>query len=83
VLPIGGVKEKVLAAKRAGVRTIILPADNKTNVEEDLTADQLEGLSIYYVSTMQEVLAVALPSSAAEQRVDDREREEVLRQVPA
>jgi ATP-dependent Lon protease len=83
VLPIGGVKEKVLAAKRAGVRTIILPADNKTNVEEDLTADQLEGLSIYYVSTMQEVLGVALPSSAAEQRVDDREREEVLRQVPA
>jgi ATP-dependent Lon protease len=83
VLPIGGVKEKVLAAKRAGVRTIILPADNKTNVEEDLTADQLEGLSIYYVSTMQEVLAVALPSSAAEQRVDDREREEILRQVPA
>jgi len=83
VLPIGGVKEKVLAAKRAGVRTIILPADNKTNVEEDLTAEQLEGLSIHYVSTMEEVLAVALPSSAAEQRVDDREREEVLRQVPA
>src|SRR3954471_17745222 len=83
VLPIGGVKEKVLAAKRAGVRTVILPADNKTNVEEDLTAEQLEGLSIHYVSTMEEVLAVALPSSAAEQRVDDREREEVLRQVPA
>jgi len=83
VLPIGGVKEKVLAAKRAGVRTIILPADNKTNVEEDLTAEQLEGLSIHYVSTMEEVLAVALPSSPAEQRVDDREREEVLRQVPA
>src|SRR4051812_37659236 len=83
VLPIGGVKEKVLAAKRAGVHTIILPADNKTNVEEDLTAEQLEGLSIHYVSTMEEVLAVALPSSAAEQRVDDREREEVLRQVPA
>ena len=83
VLPIGGVKEKVLAAKRAGVRTIILPADNKTNVEEDLTAEQLEGLSIHYVSTMEEVLAVALPSSADEQRVDDREREEVLRQVPA
>src|SRR3954447_13185384 len=82
VLPIGGVKEKVLAAKRAGVRTIILPADNKTNVEEDLTAEQLEGLSIHYVSTMEEVLAVALPSSAAEQRVDDREREEVLRQLP-
>ena len=83
VLPIGGVKEKVLAAKRAGVHTIILPADNKTNVEEDLTAEQLEGLSIHYVSTMEEVLSIALPSSAAEQRVDEHEREEALRQVPA
>src|SRR6266404_1930499 len=83
VLPIGGVKEKVLAAKRAGVHTIILPADNKTNVEEDLTAEQLEGLSIHYVSTMEEVLSIALPSSADEQRVDEHEREEALRQVPA
>src|SRR5437868_6958379 len=83
VLPIGGVKEKVLAAKRAGVRTVILPADNKTNVEEDLTAEQLEGLSIHYVSTMEEVLSIALPSSAAEQRVADHQREELLRQVPA
>src|ERR1041385_1875525 len=71
VLPIGGVKEKGLAAKRAGVRTVILPADNKTTVEEDLTAEQLEGLSIHYVSTMEDVLSIALPSSAAEQRVDD------------
>src|SRR4051812_11739173 len=83
VLPIGGVKEKVLAAKRAGVHTIILPADNKTNVEEDLTAEQLEGLSIHYVSTMEDVLSIALPSSAAEQRVDDHQREELLRQVRA
>ena len=83
VLPIGGVKEKVLAAKRAGVHTIILPADNKTNVEEDLTAEQLEGLSIHYVSTMEEVLVIALPSSPAEQRVDDHEREEALRHATA
>jgi ATP-dependent Lon protease len=83
VLPIGGVKEKVLAAKRAGVRTVILPADNKTNVEEDLTSEQLEGLSVHYVSTMEDVLSIALPSSAAEQRVDDHQREELLRQVPA
>src|SRR5260221_8646759 len=81
VLPIGGVKEKVLAAKRAGVRCVILPAENKTNVEEDLTPEQLEGLTIQYVSTMQDVLAFALPSSPAEQRVDDHEREEVLRQL--
>ena len=49
VLPIGGVKEKVLAAKRAGVHDVILPADNKTNVKEDLTPEQLENIRIHYV----------------------------------
>src|SRR5512140_2720564 len=41
VLPVGGIKEKVLAAKRAGVHDIILPSENRTNVNEDLTAEQL------------------------------------------
>ena len=44
VLPIGGIKEKTLAAKRAGVTDIILPAENRQNVQEDLTPEQLTGL---------------------------------------
>src|SRR5437667_5952145 len=64
VLPIGGVKEKVLAAKRAGVRDVILPAENKMNVEEDLTPEQQENLSIHYVKTIEEALHVSLPAVA-------------------
>ncbi|MGN6592652.1 MAG: endopeptidase La [Terriglobales bacterium] len=61
VLPIGGVKEKVLAAKRVGVDTILLPIENRQNVEEDLKPDQLEGLTLHYVRNMEEVLELALP----------------------
>jgi ATP-dependent Lon protease len=64
VLPVGGIKEKVLAAKRAGVTTIILPAENKMNVEEDLTPEQVENLSIHYVKTIEEALRISLPKVA-------------------
>jgi ATP-dependent Lon protease len=83
VLPVGGIKEKTLAAKRAGVRDIILPAENKTNVIEDLTAEQLENLNIHYVKTIEEVLALALPSTPHEERQDEAEREKVLVNSPA
>ena len=78
VLPVGGIKEKVLAAKRAGVHDVILPADNKTNVDEDLTPEQLHGLTTHYVKTIDEVLEFALPSSPREERQDAEEREKVL-----
>src|SRR5246500_4524649 len=78
VLPIGGVKEKVLAAKRAGVMHVILPAENRTNVEEDLTPEQIENIKIHYVKTIDEVLQIALPTSAKEARQDAEEREKVL-----
>ncbi|MFZ0732286.1 MAG: endopeptidase La [Candidatus Sulfotelmatobacter sp.] len=64
VLPVGGIKEKVLAAKRAGVRDVILPAENKMNVEEDLSPEQLEDLKVHYVKTIEEALKVSLPSVA-------------------
>ncbi len=82
VLPIGGVKEKVLAAKRAGVRDIILPADNKMNVEEDLTEEQIQNVNIHYVTMVSEVLDIALPTSAHEEKQDAEEREKILSGAP-
>jgi ATP-dependent Lon protease len=61
VLPVGGIKEKFLAAKRAGVKDVILPAENKTNVDEDLTPEQQEGVAIHYVKTIHEALKISLP----------------------
>ncbi|MGA8937648.1 MAG: endopeptidase La [Acidobacteriaceae bacterium] len=81
VLPVGGIKEKFLAAKRAGVRDVILPIDVKTNVEEDLSADQTEGVTIHYASRIEDVLAVALPKTIGEAAQDDEVREEVLAAV--
>ena len=61
VLPVGGIKEKFLAARRAGVETIILPAENRQDVEEDLTAEMISGVQIHYANRIEDVLAVALP----------------------
>jgi ATP-dependent Lon protease len=61
VLPVGGIKEKFLAARRAGVQHIILPAENRQNVEEDLTPEMMEGVTVHYASQIDDVLGVALP----------------------
>jgi ATP-dependent Lon protease len=60
VLPIGGIKEKVLAAKRSGVREIVVPAENEVNVREDLKAEQIGDITIHYVTTMEELVPLAL-----------------------
>lgn len=59
VLPVGGIKEKVLAAKRAGVTSIILCADNEKDIKE-INPEYLEGLEFHYVKRMNEVLDLAL-----------------------
>jgi ATP-dependent Lon protease len=80
---VGGIKEKVLAAKRAGVRDVILPADNQMNVEEDLTPEQLENLNVHYVKTIDQVLELALPSTPHQEKQDAEEREKILSQPVA
>jgi ATP-dependent Lon protease len=60
VLPVGGIKEKVLGAKRAGIREVILPAENEPNVKEDLPENLLGDLKVYFVHTVDEVLRIAL-----------------------
>ena len=57
---------------------MILPADNRTNLEEDLTPEQLLGLTPHYVKTIEEVLEFAMPSTPREERQDAEEREKVL-----
>jgi ATP-dependent Lon protease len=78
VLPVGGIKEKFLAAKRAGVRDVILPTDCRQQVEEDLSPDQIEGVKLHYASRIEDVLAVALPNTPSEKVMDDVVREEVI-----
>jgi len=54
------VKEKVLGAKRAGIREVILPSENEPNVQEDLQPEMLDGVQIHFVKTVEEALEIAL-----------------------
>jgi ATP-dependent Lon protease len=66
VLPVGGIKEKVLAARRHGIREVILPRQNEKNIKEDLTEELRSELTIRYVSHIEEVLKIALTPGAAQ-----------------
>lgn len=59
VLPVGGIKEKVLAAKRAGIKEIILCQQNEKDIE-DINASFIKGMKFHFVKTMQQVLELAL-----------------------
>jgi len=77
VLPVGGIKEKFLAARRAGVETIVLPAENRQDVEEDLTPELIAGVEIHYASRIEEVLEVVLPQLQERMRALTAEAENV------
>ena len=62
VLPVGGIREKVLAAKRNGVREIVLPHENEPDVQENIAPSLLEGLQLHFVRSLKDILPLALPS---------------------
>jgi ATP-dependent Lon protease len=74
VLPVGGIKEKVLAARRVGIRAVILPRQNDKNIKEDLTDDLREGMTVHLVSTIDEVLALALTAASTDARPAESKR---------
>jgi ATP-dependent Lon protease len=66
VLPVGGIKEKVLAARRVGIREVILPKQNEKNVKEDLTEELRRELTIHYVTEIADAVKIALQPSSAQ-----------------
>jgi ATP-dependent Lon protease len=81
VLPVGGIKEKVLAARRHGITEVILPRQNEKNIKEDLTEELRRELTIHYVSHIEEVLALALTPSAAQTHSGVQMDEEIQQAV--
>src|SRR5256714_3247105 len=68
VLPVGGIKEKVLAARRHGITEVILPRQNEKNIREDLTEELRQDLTVHLVTTIDEVLAMALQPLSSDLR---------------
>lgn len=75
VLPVGGIKEKILAAKRAGIKEIILCEENRKNIEE-ITEIYLKGLTFYYVRDIKEVLSIALTNEKVVDAIDFKVKKE-------
>lgn len=69
VLPVGGIKEKILAAKRAGIKEIIMSAENKKNIDE-IQDIYLKGLTFHYVNDVKEVFAIALTQEKVADAID-------------
>src|SRR3954447_12326012 len=87
VLPIGGLKEKVLAAHRAGIKRIIAPERNRPDLEE-VPKEVIDELQFFFVARMEQVLEAALehmpePFTAAEEAAKDAERAEKKDEKPS
>jgi ATP-dependent Lon protease len=65
VLPVGGIKEKVLAAKRAGIETVMLPEKNRKDIDE-IESDAIEGLNVIYLTRMEDALGHVLEDDAVQ-----------------
>ena len=79
VLPVGGIREKILAAKRAGITDIILCEENRKDIEE-IQPLYLKGLNLHYVKDIKEVLTLALTDEKVADAIDftvtDEKKEE-------
>ena len=64
VLPVGGIREKILAAKRAGIETIVLSKRNRRDIE-DIPARYLDGMNFHYVDTVSDVIDYAITDTPA------------------
>jgi ATP-dependent Lon protease len=73
VLPVGGIKEKVLAARRHGIHEVVMPRQNDKDVKEDLTEELRRGLVVHYVEEMDEVLKLVLMQPAPARLQADRD----------
>ena len=83
VLPVGGIKEKVLAARRVGIREVILPRQNEKNIKEDLTDELRKDMTVHLVATIDEVLALALQPVASDLRPAAKKPSRPIGQVAA
>ena len=74
VLPVGGVKEKVLAARRAGINTIVVPEKNRGDVE-DISQEMSEDMNFFYVSEIDEIHAIVLMDGPKSRQSGSRKME--------
>ena len=75
ILPVGGIKEKVLAARRLGIFNVILPKQNEKNINEDLTDELRREIQVHYVTMVDDVLKLALTPPPQSPRPTDESTE--------